>query len=154
MSFCEYVWENTSWQDLMSFFFFSPSRWCSTPARELRSWGSTASWRTPRCPSPRSESTPCPASQSTTRDPKPRCLVRTRVFFSSPFLCHSVRFFNSLVRLPPDRSPDIDNYSEEEEESYSSEQEGSDDPIHGQVCLHNSWFISLLFQPSYINFPP
>jgi len=34
-----------------------------------------------------------------------------------------------------DRSPDIDNYSEEEEESYSSEQEGSDDPIHGQVCL-------------------
>uniref|UniRef100_A0A3B3Z951 Uncharacterized protein n=1 Tax=Periophthalmus magnuspinnatus TaxID=409849 RepID=A0A3B3Z951_9GOBI len=34
-----------------------------------------------------------------------------------------------------DRSPDIDNYSEEEEESYSSEQEGSDDPIHGQVCI-------------------
>ncbi|XP_069500988.1 phosphofurin acidic cluster sorting protein 1 isoform X1 [Ambystoma mexicanum] len=31
-----------------------------------------------------------------------------------------------------DRSPDIDNYSEEEEESYSSEQEGSDDPLHGQ----------------------
>lgn len=31
-----------------------------------------------------------------------------------------------------DRSPDIDNYSEEEEESYSSEQDGSDDPIHGQ----------------------
>ncbi|XP_016892116.1 phosphofurin acidic cluster sorting protein 1 isoform X4 [Cynoglossus semilaevis] len=31
-----------------------------------------------------------------------------------------------------DRSPDIENYSEEEEESYSSEQEGSDDPIHGQ----------------------
>uniref|UniRef100_A0AAY5EBR5 Phosphofurin acidic cluster sorting protein 1 n=1 Tax=Electrophorus electricus TaxID=8005 RepID=A0AAY5EBR5_ELEEL len=32
-----------------------------------------------------------------------------------------------------DRSPDMDNYSEEEEESYSSEQEGSDDPVHGQV---------------------
>ncbi|XP_072562628.1 phosphofurin acidic cluster sorting protein 1a isoform X2 [Paramormyrops kingsleyae] len=32
-----------------------------------------------------------------------------------------------------DRSPDIDNYSEEEEESFSSEQEGSDDPVHGQV---------------------
>ncbi|KAI4808493.1 hypothetical protein KUCAC02_000550, partial [Chaenocephalus aceratus] len=32
-----------------------------------------------------------------------------------------------------DRSPDIDNYSEEEEESYSSEQEGSDDPIQGQL---------------------
>uniref|UniRef100_A0A6Q2X5T0 Phosphofurin acidic cluster sorting protein 1 n=1 Tax=Esox lucius TaxID=8010 RepID=A0A6Q2X5T0_ESOLU len=31
-----------------------------------------------------------------------------------------------------DRSPDIDNYSEEEEESYSSEQEGSDDPVHSQ----------------------
>ncbi|XP_063294330.1 phosphofurin acidic cluster sorting protein 1 [Pelobates fuscus] len=31
-----------------------------------------------------------------------------------------------------DRSPDIENYSEEEDESFSSEQEGSDDPIHGQ----------------------
>ncbi|TRY54156.1 hypothetical protein DNTS_034837 [Danionella cerebrum] len=31
-----------------------------------------------------------------------------------------------------DRSPDRDNYSEEEEESYSSEQEGSDDPLQGQ----------------------
>uniref|UniRef100_A0A8D3CN86 Phosphofurin acidic cluster sorting protein 1-like n=1 Tax=Scophthalmus maximus TaxID=52904 RepID=A0A8D3CN86_SCOMX len=37
-----------------------------------------------------------------------------------------------------DRSPDIDNYSEEEEESYSSEQEGSDDPVHGQVCVSES----------------
>ncbi|XP_068163995.1 phosphofurin acidic cluster sorting protein 1 isoform X2 [Antennarius striatus] len=34
-----------------------------------------------------------------------------------------------------DRSPDIDNYSEEDEESYSSEQEGSDDPIHGQYLF-------------------
>lgn len=34
-----------------------------------------------------------------------------------------------------DRSPDIDNYSEEEEESFSSEQEGSDDPLHGQVTV-------------------
>uniref|UniRef100_A0A670JSD0 Phosphofurin acidic cluster sorting protein 1 n=1 Tax=Podarcis muralis TaxID=64176 RepID=A0A670JSD0_PODMU len=34
-----------------------------------------------------------------------------------------------------DRSPDIDNYSEEEEESFSSEQEGSDDPLHGQVSF-------------------
>ena len=56
---------------LMSVWF----RWCSTPARGLRSWGCTASWKTPRCPSPRSESTPCPASRSTTRDPKRRCLV-------------------------------------------------------------------------------
>ncbi|XP_069750221.1 phosphofurin acidic cluster sorting protein 1-like [Narcine bancroftii] len=31
-----------------------------------------------------------------------------------------------------DRSPDIDNYSEDEEDSFSSEQEVSDDPIHGQ----------------------
>uniref|UniRef100_A0A8C9WDJ8 Si:ch211-126j24.1 n=1 Tax=Scleropages formosus TaxID=113540 RepID=A0A8C9WDJ8_SCLFO len=31
-----------------------------------------------------------------------------------------------------DRSPDIDNYSEEDDDSYSSEQEGSDDPVHGQ----------------------
>uniref|UniRef100_A0A8C2PTW7 Phosphofurin acidic cluster sorting protein 1a n=1 Tax=Cyprinus carpio TaxID=7962 RepID=A0A8C2PTW7_CYPCA len=34
--------------------------------------------------------------------------------------------------LLSDRSPDIDNYSEEEEESYSSEQDGSDDPLQGQ----------------------
>lgn len=32
-----------------------------------------------------------------------------------------------------DRSPDIENYSEDEDESFSSEQEGSDDPLHGQV---------------------
>ncbi|XP_069821358.1 phosphofurin acidic cluster sorting protein 1 [Dendropsophus ebraccatus] len=30
-----------------------------------------------------------------------------------------------------DRSPDIENYSEDEDESFSSEQEGSDDPLHG-----------------------
>ncbi|XP_053545208.1 phosphofurin acidic cluster sorting protein 1 [Bombina bombina] len=30
------------------------------------------------------------------------------------------------------RSPDIENYSEDEDESFSSEQEGSDDPLHGQ----------------------
>ena len=39
--------------------------------------------------------------------------------------------------LFPDRSPDVDNYSEEEEESFSSEQEGSDDPLHGQVTPHS-----------------
>uniref|UniRef100_A0A672QBN4 Phosphofurin acidic cluster sorting protein 1-like n=1 Tax=Sinocyclocheilus grahami TaxID=75366 RepID=A0A672QBN4_SINGR len=38
-----------------------------------------------------------------------------------------------------DRSPDIDNYSEEEEESYSSEQDGSDDPLQGQVS-HLAYF--------------
>ncbi|XP_030075046.1 phosphofurin acidic cluster sorting protein 1 [Microcaecilia unicolor] len=35
-----------------------------------------------------------------------------------------------------DRSPDIDNYSEEEDESFSSEQEGSDDPLHGQDLFY------------------
>uniref|UniRef100_A0AAQ5ZGU2 Phosphofurin acidic cluster sorting protein 1 n=1 Tax=Amphiprion ocellaris TaxID=80972 RepID=A0AAQ5ZGU2_AMPOC len=47
-----------------------------------------------------------------------------------------------------DRSPDIDNYSEEEEESYSSEQEGSDDPIHGQVCVIVTLVFFCLFQPN------
>ncbi|TNN61333.1 Phosphofurin acidic cluster sorting protein 1 [Liparis tanakae] len=32
-----------------------------------------------------------------------------------------------------DRSPDMDNYSEEDDDSYSSEQEASDDAVHGQV---------------------
>lgn len=32
-----------------------------------------------------------------------------------------------------DRSPDIDNYSEEEDDSFSSEQEASDDAVQGQV---------------------
>uniref|UniRef100_A0A7N6B4N7 Phosphofurin acidic cluster sorting protein 2-like n=1 Tax=Anabas testudineus TaxID=64144 RepID=A0A7N6B4N7_ANATE len=31
-----------------------------------------------------------------------------------------------------DRSPDMDNYSEEDDDSYSSEQEASDDAVHGQ----------------------
>lgn len=42
----------------------------------------------------------------------------------------------SLVPFPvPDRSPDIDNYSEEEDDSFSSEQEASDDAVQGQVCV-------------------
>ncbi|XP_024916835.1 phosphofurin acidic cluster sorting protein 2-like isoform X6 [Cynoglossus semilaevis] len=32
---------------------------------------------------------------------------------------------------PSDRSPDMDNYSEEDDDSYSSEQEASDDAVHG-----------------------
>uniref|UniRef100_A0A8C1X4Z6 Phosphofurin acidic cluster sorting protein 1 n=1 Tax=Cyprinus carpio TaxID=7962 RepID=A0A8C1X4Z6_CYPCA len=38
---------------------------------------------------------------------------------------------------PKVKMNDIDNYSEEEEESYSSEQEGSDDPVHhvGPLCV-------------------
>nr|XP_014348469.1 PREDICTED: phosphofurin acidic cluster sorting protein 1 [Latimeria chalumnae] len=38
----------------------------------------------------------------------------------------------NMAEVMSDRSPDIDNYSEEEEESFSSEQEGSDDPALGQ----------------------
>uniref|UniRef100_A0A8D2LAJ0 Phosphofurin acidic cluster sorting protein 2 n=1 Tax=Varanus komodoensis TaxID=61221 RepID=A0A8D2LAJ0_VARKO len=34
--------------------------------------------------------------------------------------------------VPSDRSPDIDNYSEEEDDSFSSEQEASDDAVQGQ----------------------
>lgn len=49
-----------------------------------------------------------------------------------------------------DRSPDIDNYSEEEEESFSSEQEGSDDPLHGQVTSHGS---SVQCVRGFLNFP-
>uniref|UniRef100_A0AAQ5X736 Phosphofurin acidic cluster sorting protein 2 n=1 Tax=Amphiprion ocellaris TaxID=80972 RepID=A0AAQ5X736_AMPOC len=43
-----------------------------------------------------------------------------------------------------DRSPDMDNYSEDDDDSYSSEQEASDDAVHGQVsatkCLAPSTF--------------
>lgn len=55
-----------------------------------------------------------------------------------------------------DRSPDIDNYSEEEEESFSSEQEGSDDPLHGQVTSYGSFltvYEKFLEFPSLILFP-
>uniref|UniRef100_A0AAQ5XDS6 Phosphofurin acidic cluster sorting protein 2 n=1 Tax=Amphiprion ocellaris TaxID=80972 RepID=A0AAQ5XDS6_AMPOC len=47
-----------------------------------------------------------------------------------------------------DRSPDMDNYSEDDDDSYSSEQEASDDAVHGQVsatkCLAPS-----TFQPNF-----
>lgn len=47
----------------------------------------------------------------------------------------TLMFFLDVFRcLPtPDRSPDMDNYSEEDDDSYSSEQEASDDAVHGQV---------------------
>lgn len=38
-----------------------------------------------------------------------------------------------LLLPPSDRSPDLDNYSEEDDDSYSSEQEASDDAVHGPV---------------------
>lgn len=70
----------------------------------------------------------------------PKAKMSGMHIFFLPLLCLSgllqlFSFFSSLFFVSSDRSPDIDNYSEEEEESYSSEQEGSDDPIHGQVCL-------------------
>lgn len=37
------------------------------------------------------------------------------------------------MSISSDRSPDMDNYSEEDDDSYSSEQEASDDAAHGQV---------------------
>lgn len=43
-------------------------------------------------------------------------------------------FLCVFLYLPTsDRSPDMDNYSEEDDDSYSSEQEASDDAVHGQV---------------------
>ena len=57
---------------------------------------------------------------------------------------------STAALLTPDRSPDID-YSEEEEESDSSEQEGSDDPLQvrtagctqGCGCGHEALIISI-----------
>lgn len=37
-----------------------------------------------------------------------------------------------------DRSPDMDNYSEEDDDSYSSEQEASDDAVHGPVRMKHA----------------
>ncbi len=52
-----------------------------------------------------------------------------------------------------DRSPDIDNYSEEEEESYSSEQDGSDDPLQGQVRpVILKWLILIFSHLAYFPF--
>lgn len=44
-----------------------------------------------------------------------------------------VLYLGQLHCLLSDRSPDIDNYSEEEDDSFSSEQEASDDAVQGQV---------------------
>lgn len=40
-----------------------------------------------------------------------------------------------------DRSPDMDNYSEEDDDSYSSEQEASDDAVHGQVSASIHFYV-------------
>uniref|UniRef100_A0AAR2JVC5 Uncharacterized protein n=1 Tax=Pygocentrus nattereri TaxID=42514 RepID=A0AAR2JVC5_PYGNA len=44
-----------------------------------------------------------------------------------------------------DRSPDMDNYSEDDDDSYSSEQEASDDAVQAQVRFAFQ-FISIVFQ--------
>lgn len=44
--------------------------------------------------------------------------------------CHGVI---KCLCLFADRSPDMDNYSEDDDDSYSSEQEASDDAVQGQV---------------------
>uniref|UniRef100_A0A8C1R8F9 Si:ch211-126j24.1 n=1 Tax=Cyprinus carpio TaxID=7962 RepID=A0A8C1R8F9_CYPCA len=44
-----------------------------------------------------------------------------------------------------DRSPDMDNYSEDDDDSYSSEQEASDDAVQGQVFSYISIHIYILF---------
>lgn len=63
-----------------------------------------------------------------------------------------------ITRMVPvfflsDRSPDFDNYSEEEEESYSSEQDGSDDPLQGQVRpVTWNWLILIVSHLAYFLF--
>lgn len=52
--------------------------------------------------------------------------------------------FNSHASFP-DRSPDMDNYSEDDDDSYSSEQEASDDAVHTQVRADCHRFSSLFF---------
>lgn len=47
--------------------------------------------------------------------------------------------------LLSDRSPDIDNDSEEEEDSFSSEQEASDDAVQAQV--REAWQDALCLDP-------
>lgn len=52
--------------------------------------------------------------------------------------------FNPHTPLP-DRSPDMDNYSEDDDDSYSSEQEASDDAVQAQVRPVSYHFSSLLY---------
>lgn len=44
-----------------------------------------------------------------------------------------------------DRSPDMDNYSEDDDDSYSSGQEGSDDAVHGQVRHRTIQSVHILY---------
>lgn len=51
-----------------------------------------------------------------------------------------------------DRSPDMDNYSEEDDDSYSSEQEASDDAVHGQVSARKYLGVDKSASPSEIKY--
>ncbi len=62
-------------------------------------------------------------------------------------------FFLS-VSLSSDRSPDMDNYSEEDDDSYSSEQEASDDAVHGQVSARKCLDADKSAVPSEIKYIP
>lgn len=55
--------------------------------------------------------------------------------FNGAYIIFRLHVYISLNVLLPssDRSPDMDNYSEEDDDSYSSEQEASDDAVHGPV---------------------
>ncbi|XP_041037983.1 phosphofurin acidic cluster sorting protein 1-like, partial [Carcharodon carcharias] len=78
--------------------------------------------------------------------PHPLTLVYLHLFFTSFYICPpQLRLKASLggnlepdweaerlLSFSADRSPDIDNYSEDEDDSFSSEQEVSDDPLQGQ----------------------
>jgi len=56
--------------------------------------------------------------------------------------CHEVI---KCLCLFADRSPDMDNYSEDDDDSYSSEQEASDDAVQGQVRSSSQRCILLFF---------
>lgn len=48
-----------------------------------------------------------------------------------------------FLSLTPDRSPDMDNYSEDDDDSYSSEQEASDDAVQPVVRHSTSYSLML-----------
>lgn len=62
-------------------------------------------------------------------------------------------FFCVFLFLPAsDRSPDMDNYSEEDDDSYSSEQEASDDAVHGQVSASKYLGVAKSATPSEMKY--
>lgn len=57
----------------------------------------------------------------------------TQRLYDLQALCFHVYILINVLLPSSDRSPDMDNYSEEDDDSYSSEQEASDDAVHGPV---------------------